>query len=124
MEKNYLRHIDYVFNLLNHTNIIVEKVITDFIIDVWKNEETVYCADISNNHIKVGMQNSLTNEYNSYTLNEVFVENKNKIIISANDNLNNYYTNLCWEDLTLADKVIIAQSVYDNVVEIYGKKYP
>ena len=120
MEKNDLRTINNVFNLFNHTNEIVEKAITDFIIDVWKNEETIDCTDISNDYIKVDVQNSITDEYNSYTLNEVLVENGDRIIISAYDNIDNY-TNLYWEDLTLADKVSIAQSVYNNVVEIYEK---
>ena len=120
MEKNDLRTINNVFNLFNYTNEIVEKAITDFIIDVWKNEETIYISDISNDYIKVDVQNSFTDEYNQYTLNEVLVENGDKIIISAYDNVDNH-TNLYWEDLTLADKVSIAQSVYDNVVEIYEK---
>lgn len=120
MEKNFLRGISNIFNLFHQANEIVEKSITAFIIDVWENEDTINCTDISNDYIKVDVHNSFTNEYYSYTLNEVFVENGDKIIISVYDNVDNY-TNLCWEDLTLADKVSIAQSVYDNVVEIYEK---
>ena len=120
MEKNDLRTINNVFNLFNYTNEIVERAITDFIIDVCKNEETIDCTDISNAYIKVDVQNSFTDEYNSYTLNEVLVENGNNIIISAYDNVDNH-TNLYWENLTLADKVSIAQSVYNNIVEIYEK---
>jgi hypothetical protein len=46
----------------------------------------------------------------------VLVENGDKIIISAFDNLDGY-TNLHWEDLTLMDKVLIAKWVYNNIVE-------
>lgn len=118
MDKMNLRMMNNVFNLFDSTNEVVEKAVTDFIINVWKNEETIDCLDISKHYIKVDVQNSITDEYNSYTLNEVLVENGDRIIISAYDNIDNY-TNLYWEDLTLADKVSIAQSVYDNIVENY-----
>ena len=118
MEKNFLRGINNIFNLFHQANVVVEKAVTAFIIDVFENEDTIDCTDISNAYIKVDVQNSITDEYNTYTLNEVLVENGDRIIISAYDNIDNY-TNLYWEDLTLADKVSIAQSVYDNIVENY-----
>lgn len=120
MEKNDLRNIKNVFNLFDSTNELVENAVTDFIINTWKNEETINCLEISYDCLKVDVQNSFTDEFNLYTLTEVFVENGNKIIIGAYDNIDNY-TNLYWEDLTLADKVSIAQSVYDNIVEKYEK---
>ena len=116
MDKMNLRMMHNVFNLFDSTNEVVEKAVTDFIINIWKNEETIDCLDISKHHIKVDVQNSITDEYNSYTLNEVLVENGDRIIISAYDNIDNY-TNLYWEDLTLIDKVLIAKWVYNNIVE-------
>lgn len=103
-----------VFKLFDGTNEVVENAVTDFIIDAWKNAESIDCLDISKGHIKVDVQNSFTDEYLSYTLNEVLIENGNKIIISAFDNLDNY-TNLCWKDLTLIDKVLIGKCVYNNL---------
>ena len=119
MEKNFLRGINNIFNLFHQSNEIVEKAVTSFIIDVCENEETMDCTDISQSYIKVDVQNSFTDEYNSYTLIDV-VFKEDTIGIKAYDNVDEE-TTLYWGDLTLADKVSIAQSVYDNVVEIYNK---
>lgn len=116
MDKLDLKIIDNVFKLFDGTNEVVEKAVTDFITNAWKNAESIDCLDISKSHIKVDVQNSFTDEYISYTLNEALIENNNNIIISAFDNLDNY-TNLRWEDLTLIDKVLVAKCVYNNIVE-------
>ena len=119
MEKNFLRGINNVFNLFHQANEIVEKAITAFIIDVWENEDTIDCTDISNDYIKVDVQASFTDEYNSYTLTNIVIS-EDTISIKGYDNVDEE-TTLYWEDLTLADKVSIAQSVYNNVVENYEK---